>query len=206
MKLFLRPALAIVWLSLASSLFSACALTPSKNAASVPAPLAVHQAHIASLAHIAQFSLKGRLGIITQPKGFSGRIDWQHASTQDAINLYSPFGSKVATIDKTPDGVVLTTEKGEIVRADDAETLTTKTLGWQLPLSGLSDWALGRPTAGRIDASNWDEYGRLTTLVQNGWHIRYTDYAQNNGVFLPSKISLSHANISLKLLVEQWSE
>lgn len=202
----MRPIPTFFCLLLASCLFSACAIAPVNQHAAQPASLAIHQAHLSSLAHIMQFSLKGRLGIVTQPKGFSGRIDWQHTGTQDAIALYSPFGSKVASINKTPDGVALTTQKGEIIQANDVESLTEKTLGWQLPLAGLSDWALGRPTSSSIDASTWDENGRLTTLTQDGWLIQYADYSANNGGFLPNKITLKHEKISLKLLVEQWSE
>ena len=143
--------------------------------------------------------------MVTQKQGFSGGIDWQHALISDNIEVYSPLGGKVASIVKSPTGVTLTTQEGHSVKAQDAESLTEMTLGWRLPLAGLSDWALGKPTKSKVDASTWDEQGRLTTLKQDGWDISYENYAENNGYLLPSKIVLKSENVNLKLLVEKWS-
>jgi len=192
-----------LWCSAALYL-SGCASTPTAPGAPT-ASLSVHQQHLATLANIQQFSLKGRLGVVTNPNGFSGSIDWQHLKTNDNIEVFSPLGGKVASIAKTPLEVTLTTQNGHSIKAQDAETLTEATLGWRLPLSGLSDWALGKPTNSKIDASTWDTQGRLTTLKQNGWDISYENYAENNGYFLPSKIVLKSEKVNLKLLVEKWS-
>ena len=186
---------------------TACATRPTipgHSTASPPEHLALHQQHLASLTDIHAFSLKGRLGVVTQKQGFSGSIEWQHHTATDNIDVYSPLGSKVANIAKTPNQVVLTDEKGQHVKASDAETLTENTLGFRLPLSGLSDWALGRPTSRKIEASTWDAQGRLTTLKQDGWDIGFENYLESNGTFLPNKIILKSEKVNLKLLVEQW--
>jgi len=167
--------------------------------------LKIQQEHLASLASIQHFSLKGRLGVVTNPHGFSGGIDWQHLIANDNIEVYSPLGGKVASIAKTPSEVTLTTQDGHSIKANDAETLTEMALGWRLPLSGLSDWALGKPTNSKIDAATWDENGRLTTLKQSGWDISYENYADSNGFFLPNKIVLKSEKVNLKLLVEKWA-
>ena len=194
-----------VCLTLATALIlSGCASTsPIKEIP--PVAQKINQQHIAKLAQIQYFTLKGRLGVVTQKQGFSGGIDWQHALISDNIEVYSPLGGKVARIVKSPTGVTLTTQEGHSVKAQDAESLTEMTLGWRLPLAGLSDWALGKPTKSKVDASTWDEQGRLTTLKQDGWDISYENYAENNGYSLPSKIVLKSENVNLKLLVEKWS-
>ena len=194
-----------VYLTLAAALIlSGCASTsPIKEIP--PVAQEINQQHIAKLAQIQHFTLKGRLGVVTQKQGFSGGIDWQHALTSDNIEVYSPLGGKVASIVKSPTEVTLTTQEGHSVKAQDVESLTEMTLGWRLPLEGLSDWALGKPTKSKIDASTWDEQGRLTTLKQDGWDISYENYAENNGYLLPSKIVLKSENVNLKLLVEKWS-
>lgn len=143
--------------------------------------------------------------MVTNPHGFSGGIDWQHLIANDNIEVYSPLGGKVASIAKTPSEVTLTTQDGHSIKANDAETLTEMALGWRLPLSGLSDWALGKPTNSKIDAATWDENGRLTTLKQSGWDISYENYADSNGFFLPNKIVLKSEKVNLKLLVEKWA-
>ena len=90
------------------------------------------------------------------------------------------------------------------IKANDAESLTETTLGWRLPLNGLNDWAIGRPTASKIEASSWDEQGRLLTLKQDGWDISFENYLETNGVFLPSKTVLKSEKVNLKLLIEKW--
>ena len=149
------------------------------------------------------------MGVVTQKQGFSGNIDWQHQPVTDNIDVYSPVGGKVANIAKTASGVTLTDQKGRSISAQDAESLTEMTLGFRLPLTGLADWALGKPTASKVDASTWDEKGRLLTLKQDGWNISYEAYVQINGaeansIDLPNKIVLKSEKVNLKLLVEQW--
>jgi outer membrane lipoprotein LolB len=186
-------------------ILTGCVTQPSSpSAPPAPTNASINQQHLATLAVIKSYSLKGRLGVVTQKQGFSGSIDWQHQPSNDNIDVYSPVGGKVANIAKTPSGVTLIDQKGRSISAQDAESLTEMTLGFRLPLTGLSDWALGKPTASKIDTSTWDEKGRLLTLKQDGWDISYENYANNNGVDLPSKIVLRSEKVNLKLLVENW--
>jgi outer membrane lipoprotein LolB len=184
-------------------LVSACVTQPTQPSA--PTASSAQQQHLATLANIKAFSLKGRLGVVTNPRGFSGSIDWQHQTETDNVDVYSPLGGKVANITKTPIEVTLTTQDGRVLSAADAETLTERTMGFRLPLTGLSDWAVGRPTASKIDAVSSDAQGRLLTLKQDGWDISYENYAANNGVDLPGKIVLKSEKVNLKLLVENWT-
>lgn len=171
---------------------------------SPPTNSSINQQHLATLANIKAFSLKGRLGVVTNPRGFSGGIEWQHQTSNDNIDIFSPVGGKVANIAKNASGVTLTSQDGHTIKANDAESLTETTLGWRLPLNGLNDWAIGRPTASKIEASSWDEQGRLLTLKQDGWDISYENYLETNGVFLPSKTVLKSEKVNLKLLIEKW--
>ena len=169
-----------------------------------PTTSSINQKHLDTLINIKAFALKGRLGAVTQKQGFSGGIDWQHQAITDNIDVFSPVGGKVANITKNPSGVTLTSQNGHSISAQDAESLTETTLGFRLPLSGLSDWAVGRPNTSKIDASSWDEQGKLLTLKQDGWDIRFENYSDNNGVFLPNLIVLKSEKVNLKLLIEKW--
>lgn len=186
------------------TLLQACATAPM-SPASQPARSQAALEHLQQIATIQQFSLKGRMGVQTEAKGFSGRLDWQHQPSTDNIALYSPLGSQVASIKKTVGNVVLEDSSGNTVSAKDAESLTQKTLGWKLPLTGLADWSLGRPTASPIQASTSDELGRLTTLQQDGWDIEYSDYADFEGKQLPNKIYMRSPKVNIKLIVENRS-
>jgi outer membrane lipoprotein LolB len=185
------------------TLLAACASAP--NQVRVSADSAVrHQQHLQTNAEIQQFSLQGRIGVQTNSKGFSGGLKWHHLMDSDNIALFSPLGSQVAQITKSSNQITLTDANGKIASATDAETLTHHTLGWSLPLTGLADWSLGRPSSGPILASTWDAQGLLTTLNQDGWKIEFSNYAEFNGYWLPGKIFLKSDQVNLKLLVENW--
>ncbi|MCH9799323.1 MAG: lipoprotein insertase outer membrane protein LolB [Betaproteobacteria bacterium] len=167
----------------------------------------LHEHHMVLIDNIEQFALTGRLGVMTNPKGFSGRVAWQHTPDKDNIDVFSPLGGKVANIIKTNEEVVLTNSKDEHIAAPDTETLTEETLGFRLPLNGLSYWALGRPSnTGLVEYVTWDENGRINQLKQNDWDIQYLDYEVNEGYFLPKKIVLRTDELIIKLIVEKWSD
>ena len=204
-------------------LSAGCATQPSSPTsqaptAQAPTNIAIHQQHLARLTNLNNYSLKGRLGVVTVKQGFSGSIEWQHQTNKDDqtsldnIDVYSPVGGKLANISKNANGVTMTDQKGNSVKANDAESLTETMLGFRLPLSGLSDWVIGRPTASKIEASSWDAQGRLTKLKQDGWDISYENYfdnyfeshSENNSIFLPNKIVLKSEKVNLKLIIEKW--
>lgn len=163
-----------------------------------------NQQHLLTNAEIRQFSLQGRIGAQTNSKGFSGGLKWQHSESTDSIGLFSPLGSQLAQIEKSSELITLTDANGKAMSAKSAESLTHQVLGWSLPLAGLADWSLGRPSKGLILASTWDEQGLLTTLNQDGWKIEFSNYTEHRGYWLPSKIFLKSDQVNLKLLVENW--
>lgn len=170
-------------------------------------PSVLHKQHMAQIADINTFSLKGRLGVIKQPKSFSAKMGWQHTPTKDNIDVYSPLGSKVANISSNAHQVTLTDNKNKTISASSIEALTDKALGFKLPLAGLNDWALGRPSKkSLVNAMTWDANGRVSSLKQSGWDISYADYKPRENYFLPRKVVLKNNSMTLKLIVDQWSE
>lgn len=186
--------------------FAGCTVMPVNQTEQSSAAQELRARHLAQLATIEQFSLQGRIGVQTNNKGFSGSLQWQHSPTGDDINLYSPLGSQVASITRTTEQVTLTDSSGKNYSAADAETLTQITLGWKLPLTGLADWSIGRPTLSPVQKSTWNEQGLLTNLEQDGWKIEYDNYRQQGAYMLPGKIFLKSDQLNLKLLVEMWNE
>lgn len=196
-----------VWLIVALYL-SGCAttVTQPKPAATLK-PSVLHLQHMEQIGHIQQFALKGRLGVITNPKSFSASLAWQHNPELDNVDIYSPLGGKVANITKTPEQVTLTDNQEKVISEKDAETLTENTLGFRLPLSGLSFWALGRPSnEGIVNLMTWDENGRVNSLQQSGWAIEYSNYTANGQYNLPHKVTLKNDQITIKLIVDKWIE
>jgi len=185
---------------LPSALLAGCAVMPPEQQATEPAS---YRQHLESLSSIRDFSLSGRIGVQAEGKGFSGSLYWRHGDLSDNIAIYSPLGSQIAQIDANGDEVKLIADK-KTYTAADAETLTEQTLGWRLPVTGLHDWVLGRPTAVSAEILAWDDSGHITRLRQSGWEIEYQNYTVAYGRQLPGKIVLKSAKLDLKLVVDQW--
>ena len=202
-KLYLLRANLVIVTLLA---LQACVSGPSvKSSSSVTSALR-HQEHQNNIASIQAFTLKGRVAVQAQGKGFSGSLTWQHSGNDDNLALFSPLGSQLASITKTIGQVTLTDDKGKSISAIDAETLTEKVLGWKLPLTGLADWSLGRPASSAVQDITWNEQGHLVSLKQDGWEVEYQNYAQQENYVLPVKLVLRNEKVNLKLLIEQWQE
>lgn len=184
-----------------------CAVAPTqpKPITNIQSSLAMHEAHLLSIATITAFNLKGKIGVQANRNSFSGSLHWQHALEIDNIAIFSPLGSQVADIKKTPTFVTLTDNQGQAITEKNAEALTEKVLGWQLPLAGLSDWVLGRPKQSALSDREWDADGKLIKLTQNGWQIEYMEYKKIDAYQLPAKMHLQHGNVKIKLVIQQQS-
>jgi outer membrane lipoprotein LolB len=169
-------------------------------------PSVLHAKHIAAIEKIQGFSIKGRIAVTTKEKNASARLDWEHSANNDNVDIYSPLGGKVANIIKTPEQVTFTDNK-QTLTAADTETLTQDTLGFSLPLSGLSYWALGKPSNQSIaNAMTWDNDGKTKTLIQDGWNIEYNEYTNQDVYSLPKKVLLNNDSITIKLIIDKWDE
>lgn len=187
-------------------MLTGCASTQPRSSASDAVSQQLKAQHLQQLVTLSQFTLQGRIGVQTNGKGFSGSLQWQHTNLQDSISLFSPLGSQVASIEKTPALVTLTDASNKQYSAANAEALTQETLGWKLPLTGLNDWAIGRPTAHPVQDSIWNAQGQLVYLEQDGWKIEYDHYKRHGAYTLPGKIYLKSDALNLKLVVETWSQ
>jgi outer membrane lipoprotein LolB len=157
----------------------------------------------ASTAGIESFSLRGRVAVKIESRGYSSSLRWRHAGGKDSLRLISPVGSVMAELESGGRGATLTTADKKIYQSEDVESLTRDILGWDLPLSGLRHWVLGRPDPDvPIQESVRDGRDRLTSLNQSDWRIAYLAYAGDSG--LPSRMTLAHESLTLRLIVDRW--
>jgi outer membrane lipoprotein LolB len=161
--------------------------------------------HLRSLESIAAFSLVGRMAVQTDKRGLSGSTRWKHTDEEDHILLYSPLGSQVADIRSTPRGATLVTSDKKTWQADSPNALFYTATGMDLPITGLTDWVLGRPAPGSShEIVAFDDHGRLIHLRQNDWDIEYDNYQTVEGADLPGKVLLKSRELNFKLVIEQW--
>lgn len=200
----------LFWLVLALLTQSCAQLTPQ----SIPQVRAANVSHFEGLKEIKLFQLQGRIGIQNAGQGFSGKIHWLHKPTQDEIDLFSPFGSQIARIEKTDEQITFSNDQGDHAVAQNEKSLMQKQLGWYVPIEALVDWSLGRThhfsdKAERIHSisaseTQIDEQGRFKSFLQDGWRIEYQDYQHTQGYDLPSKLTLRKDDLYLKLIIESW--
>lgn len=126
-----------------------------------------------------QVELAGRLNVVYQkndkPESATVNFTWQQTAQRTDVTLFSPVGSTLATIAVTPQEAVLTQSGKPPRSAPDVDTLSSRLLGWSLPVSGLRDWLQGHALAQdgqRFVASPQND--NVTT--RDGWRLRYVSW------------------------------
>lgn len=150
----------------------------------------------------ADFAINGRILAIHNGSRASAGIRWTHQSQSDEILLLTPLGQTAARIFR--DETHATLDEGEKHYTDtDVESLMMRVLGWRLQLNSLHHWLLGI-ASGVHALIDFDELGRPIVVRQDGWEVRYLQYAGNKGDSLPVRMQLSRDNLQLTLLVDEW--
>jgi outer membrane lipoprotein LolB len=108
------------------------------------------------------------------------------------------------SIEGDSSGVLLRLPEGKTLTAQDAESLLYEQLGWHMPLAGLHYWVRGLPQPDAPFTKALDEQGRLVSLHQAGWDIRFPSYVQVAGVDLPRKVFLENHPLSVRLVIQSW--
>ncbi|AOY98580.1 lipoprotein localization factor LolB [Cupriavidus sp. USMAHM13] len=109
-------------------------------------------------------------------EGVQGSFHWQEQGRNVRLDLISPLGQTLAIVTATPSGATLDLPNQPPRNAPQVDSLLEDALGFALPVAGLRDWLHARPSRGSPAAATRDEQGRLATLQQNGWTVRYVSW------------------------------
>jgi outer membrane lipoprotein LolB len=151
----------------------------------------------------APFTMNGRISINHQGERHSAGLHWTHQTQSDEILLLTPLGQTAARVYR--DNIKATLDNGDKHYQDvDAESLMQQVLGWHLPLVGLHQWVLGLPAAETPVQIERDANGQIAVLHQGGWEIRYLRYADTKLDSLPTRLQLSHEDMQVQLLIDEW--
>jgi len=132
------------------------------------------------------FDLAGRIAARYGAESFAGNVTWRHARGGDEMLISTPFGQGVARILREGEAVELTTADGKQYRANDAEDLTERVLGFRLPIVGMADWVQGRSSP---------------ELESRGWKIEYQERDDGQR---PTRLRITYQGVELRLAVTQW--
>ena len=172
-----------------------CAELPrtSETAASSAAALAV------------PFEAEGRLSARRGSDGFAGQFVWTHDGAADRIVLSTPLGQTIARLSGDASGVRAESSDGRVETAPAWDALSTRTLGFPLPVGGLSAWMRGLPRPESPNTMERDGAGRPLLLVQDGWEVAYA-YA-DAAASRATRLTLRYPGgepIEVRIVVDRW--
>ena len=162
-------------------LLSACATSPQKS--SVPGAI----------------QLQGLFGIVTPQTHQSGHFTWeQDSQKQFTLELYGPMGLGATSLIEQNGVVTLETAQGKKYTATSPELLLQNTLGWSMPVQGMTYWLLGVPVPKIQFQADYDPENRIVDLSQSGWQIHYT---WNQSTVYPARILMQRKGVRLTVVV-----
>ena len=185
------------YLLLLSLLLSACASAP-RLSADLPGRDGVRD-----------FALEARFALKVERPGeqvqqASGRLSWNHQNDSDTVFIANPLGTGLAEIDIRPQWSRLRLSKGDVREHADPDVLIRQATGYELPVSRLSLWLLGR--GGEQAQLERDGQGRPARLRDAGWRVVY-EYADESATALPYRLQIQHAEeLNLTLRIEEWRD
>jgi outer membrane lipoprotein LolB len=204
------PALAAAGYLALSTLLAGCAGLSQQSApdTAVQTPVAYQES----------IAIDGRISVQyaqnDQPQSLHGSFNWSQAPGRTALELLSPLGQTVATIDVRPDMATLVQSGRAPQMAPDIDQLAARALGWPLPVAGMRHWLQGRGTdsAGKpFQAVPGDENASFVTA--DGWRVAYPTWQTetDSGRLRPRRIDLTRHTaqaglVSIRIVVDNWKK
>jgi outer membrane lipoprotein LolB len=150
--------------------------------------------------------LTGRIAINYSRDGkkesLNGKFTWRQNKADTDVSLISPTGQIVAVINVTPTSATLK-QSGKQRTAPDLDSLTTQTLGWTLPVTGLRDWLQGYAVAS--DGSRFVATPANDTVVtRDGWKLDYVSW-QDDTAAVPQPKRIDATRIALGQAVDEMA-
>ena len=119
--------------------------------------------------------------------------------------MSGPLGASAMKLSGTEGQVSLQMSDGKVYRSSSPEQLLKAQWGFNLPVSSMNYWIRGLPVPGIPSSTRFDNAGRLSTLIQQGYRIDYLSYSNFGRWELPERISLVSSSLRVKMVVYQWS-
>ncbi len=157
------------------------------------------------LAQLQRWSFSGRLAVKdANNESWSASLRWQQDGDSYDIQLSGAFGQGAARLFGHDGYAVIEMAEHSALTADSAEALMQQQLGWHMPVQGLKFWLLGMPGPNSVGQHAFNEVGRLESLQQSGWQVRYRDYLDVDGLELPRKLELENPRLRARLVIDSW--
>lgn len=196
--------------SLLALLPAACATVPPMAPAAVTVPptadaLQALDRREQRLRATRDWSLSGRIAVVSGRQGGSGRIDWHQQGDRYDISLAAPVTRQSWRLVGGPGGARLDGLDGGPRSGSDAEALLREATGWDIPVNALADWVRG---IGLGDGEVGYSAEGLPVTVRQDWRLDYGDWAEatlvDGPVRMPGRVSAEKGAARVRLVVDAW--
>ncbi len=165
---------------------------------------------IKQLKELQQWQINGKLGFIQKKKRQSATLFWQYdqASQAQTLKLNTYLGINVLALHSKNNFHTVTVD-GQTYQSDDLDHLIYSLTELTLPTRAMHSWLKGLAFL-PSDRISYHEDSKLPTALvshYNGqeWHITYSDYQQVNAHQLAKKITLKQNDLTIKIMINQWT-
>ena len=193
-----------LFLTCAMALLAGCAGLTSKESVEGTGNPTDWKAHKDRINAIDGWQINGKIGIRAPSDSGSATLFWLQRQGYFDIRLAGPLSVGSARISGRTNDVVLDLSAQGRFQSNSAEDLLEKGLGWRLPLTQLFWWVRGLPAPDSPSQVTLDSDSHLNQLEQDGWHIQYLSYIEQNGYRLPERIKLKGENLHITLVIKDW--
>lgn len=171
--------------------------------------------HKTNLSLTPDWILQGRIALTTPSERTQGHLYWQQHNEDYVIRLSGPIGQGQFILSQTGSKALLRDVKHNVYEGRKGEQLLYEQTGWYIPLSGLRYWLKGQFSPHLPRQTQYDQYGRLSSLTQSDWEINYLRYKTFAGNALPTELliknkrgsttSTSSASWEIRLAIHEWT-
>lgn len=150
-----------------------------------------------------RFGLDGKVSWRAPDQRGRASLIWNEAPPRTRLVISGPFGAGTAVLEEGAEGARL--ELGERTARDvDAGRLLERELGLRLPVREARDWIRGRPSSEAAVVTARDEAGRILTLEEAGWSVRFDRYTVVDGFLLPGRVDMERGGYRLRFVATRW--
>lgn len=186
------------------TLLAGCAGLTSREALEGQGDAQSWKAHKQRISLVDAWQINGKVGIRAPQDSGSGTLFWLQRQDYFDIRLSGPLGRGAARLTGRPGDIQLEVANQGRYQAESAEQLLREQLGLNLPVSHLFWWIRGLPSPDSKSRLNLDSQSHLAQLQQDGWHVEFLSYAEQNGFWLPERIKLSGYDLQVTLVIKDW--
>ncbi|OOE53639.1 lipoprotein insertase outer membrane protein LolB [Salinivibrio kushneri] len=179
-------------------------LTLLAGCAIAPAPTTEWQSHRDALVSVDSYTARGKVAFIAPNTRFSANLYWRYSPAQSQLRLTNFLGTTLLSLTMNEQGAVLIDDQGERYQDTDPARLVAYLTGAHLPIDALAPWLIGLPRA--QDSFSLGSDNRVAILNgAQGWDIDYQDYSADTQPALPTRITLTRDQQTVKLMISDWT-